>query len=151
DTGPNGARGAQGMTGNADTIPGLVAHYRGDGKDLSGNGIDMEVTGTVTLGVDRFGNPSSAAQYSGGVNFLRAENSHLPLGNAPRTASVWLMTTASFGNPGGSLFNYGLAQFNQRYGGNILSNKDYFVGYGNDLAGTKTLNDGVWHNIVYTF
>jgi hypothetical protein len=137
-------------------IDGLVAYYRGSGVDLTGGGHNANAHGNVTLVADRFGQANLAARFDGDpATYLEvAPDPALPIGASPRTVSVWLQTTHSYpAAPGGGVWNWGtsVAPAGGRFGMLVISNKDYFVGEGMDVAGMTTLNDGKWHNIIVTY
>jgi hypothetical protein len=156
-TGSTGATGATGLAGTADSIPNLIAYYRGSGVDLSGNGNDATVNGTVPLVADRFGNPAVAASLDGtATNFLSVAVGAIPVGTAPRTVSLWFRTSFNYSNRGsaGSLFNWGTsATQGARFGFVVtqLGNYDYFVGEFADHSGTASVCDGIWHHVVISY
>jgi hypothetical protein len=132
---------------------GLVAWYRGP-TDLSGNGNDLSVLGTVTTVPDRFGNPNEAPYFDGNPSsdFIQGTNPLLPVGGSPRTISVWFQTSADYvgAGVGGSIYSYGTTAFGERFGFLVSqdSNDDYFVGQFADVPGPVVVNDGKWHNAI---
>jgi hypothetical protein len=133
-----------GIDANDPLSVGLVARYRGSGKDLSGNGHDA--TGKdVTIVADRFKQPMAGA--FNGSSFLEVQ-SHplLPSGNAPRTVSVWMKCACT-----GSYLNYGSASGTGTRWGFSVSDSDYFVGENADVSGSIKIADGVWHNVLVTY
>lgn len=105
----------------------------------------------LTFYNDRFGNPAKALRIaSGGNNGASATIANLPLGNAARTVSVWvLQPTTSTDN---YVFRYGSLTPNRVYG---LSNQGANLinfGYANDLVATNQAASGSnWVHIVTTF
>lgn len=126
-------------------INGLVAYYRGDGKDKSGNSNDL--TGGMTLMTDRFGGSQAGkvlASTDGSLSI--ATHGLIPTNNQPFSFSVWERHLA--GNvPLLQWGNYGIG------GENSLSigSQNVRVGPIAVFDGTKTLADGIWHHIVLTF
>lgn len=100
---------------------------------------------------DRHGNPSNALRIlSGNNNSASATIANLPIGNASRTVSVWvLQPTASSDN---YVFRYGALTPNNVYG---LSNQGTNLinfGYANDLVGVNQAASGAnWVHVVTTF
>jgi Concanavalin A-like lectin/glucanases superfamily/Secretion system C-terminal sorting domain len=105
----------------------------------------------LTFDNDRFGNPAKALRIaSGSNNGASATIANLPLGNAARTVSVWvLQPTTSTDN---YVFRYGSLASNSVYG---LSNQGARLvnfGYGNDLfAANQAASGANWVHIVTTF
>jgi hypothetical protein len=151
---------------------GLVAHYRGPSlnnpnsvPDLSGNGNDATVVGTVAAVADRFGNPATAANFANDnsdyvmASFTMDAGAALPVGATPRTVSVWIQTSYTWGGeagatPGG-IWSWGSSTVPSGQFGLEVSftndHDDFVYGTGAELVGTKPVNDGEWHNIVVTF
>src|SRR5258708_28623448 len=69
--------------------------------------------------------------------------------------SAWFQTTGSYSAAGaaGDIVNWGTNTNTERSGVLLTQggNTEYFVGQGDDLNGTKVVNDGRWHNIVATY
>ena len=77
---------------------GLVAYYpfNGNANDESGNGQHLTPTRTPQYGKDRFGSTSYSAEFPIGSklppndsNVFKGDDKKLPLGNSPRTVTVW--------------------------------------------------------------
>lgn len=166
--GPVGETGPQGPAGPNVPTEGLVAHYRGAGVDLSGNGNNAVVHGAVPLVPDRFGNPNLAGSFEGvDSNYLEvaptgdagaAWAALLPSAASARTVSVWLQSSYSYVEAGmvaGGVWAWGSSALSGAEFGLEISftdNHDDFVsGGGAQLVGTKTLTDGDWHNVVITY
>ncbi len=148
--GDTGMDGAPGQPGTFVPTEGLVAHYRADGVDLSGEGNDATSTGTITLVPDRLGIPAAAASYDGASYFEVLGHPGLPTGAAPRTVSLWIRTTDN----NGSFLNWGNGSNNgQRFGLIVnAAGAPYFVGQFADLTGAPaSLNDDAWHHVVLTY
>jgi hypothetical protein len=155
DAGPPGPPGEAGASAPPLPTAGLVAHYRGSGVDLSGNGNHATLYGSVTAVPDRFGNPGLAASFDGNVGTYMEVLNHplLPTGAAPRTVSVWMRSSHVYTNFGG-IWNWGTSAqpYGRRFGLLVAATgKDVFVGEFADVIGTKTLNDGKWHHVVVLF
>lgn len=106
----------------------------------------------LTFDDDRHGNPSSALRIASGSgnNGASATITNLPLGNSPRTVSIWvLQTTTSSDN---YVYRYGTLTTNNVYG---LSNQGANLvnfGFANDLVGVNQAASGTnWVHIVTTF
>lgn len=142
DTGGSDAGGdtGSGDTGTDAAVPiptnGLVAYYRGDGVDKSGN--FNQLTGGMTLTTDRFGGTNAGKILASADAYLSiATHPLIPTGSQPFSISVW----GRYLSAGAPLLQWG--------------NKPGSVG-GNSLGlgpqvGTKTLSSGTWHHIVLTF
>ena len=174
--GPQGDTGPQGPAGPLVPTAGLVAHFRGPGldgtsvPDLSGNGNNGIVVGTVPTVADRFGNPAVAGSFTNNnSNYLLADfamdgGAALPVGTTPRTVSVWIQTNYTWGGdagatPGG-IWSWGSSTASGgQFGMQVSSTNDqddFVTGAGAQLVCsgacvTKPLNDGSWHNIVVTY
>jgi hypothetical protein len=173
--GEQGETGAQGPAGPLIPTVGLVAHYRGNGMDLSGNGNNAMLVGSVPLVPDRFGNPNLAAGFpapGNNMNYLMAEfatatdaGPPLPVAATPRTVSVWIETSYTWGGdagtaPGG-IWSWGSSTASgAQFGMQVSSTNEvanFVYGAGAELLGapgapgTIALNDGSWHNIVVTY
>lgn len=158
DAGPTGPAGDAGPPGYVSVTAGLVAAYRtGNGLDTSGGGNNLtkSPTGTITVANDRFGTPGVAATFAGGAYEELLNATALPIGATARTVSVWMLTNTSYTAAGGAIFNYGSAATTaQRFGFIVTgasANHDYFVGESDDIAGTKDIHDGKWHNLIATY
>ena len=145
--GPEGPEGPEGPAAELLPMRGLVAHYRGDGTDLLGNGLNMNNVGNVQLAADRFGEPDRAGLFDGNNYLEFVDHPNLPVGNAPRTLSLWMRTTTF----GGALVNYGTSAAGQRFGFLVINGTDYFVGQNRDLSGPTRIDDDTWHHVVITF
>ncbi|WP_281337107.1 LamG-like jellyroll fold domain-containing protein [Flavobacterium eburneipallidum] len=105
----------------------------------------------LTFDYDRFGNPAKALRIaSGNNNGATATIANLPIGNAARTVSVWILQpTVSTDN---YVFRYGSLAANSVYG---LSNQGAHLvnfGYANDLVATNQVASGAnWVHVVTTF
>ena len=130
-------------------IDGLVFYTRleGNSNDLKGsnNGTDTAITYSVANG--KIG---QGAGFNGTTSIISFGNTGIPTGNAPRTVAVWGKTTQA---TNGSFFAITPATniVGTQYDIFILSGKNYFSGYGADLSGTVTINDGAWHFLVATY
>jgi len=90
---------------------GLVAYYpfNGNANDESASGNNGVVNGAA-LTTDRFGNNNSAFSFDGNATITATDN-NLPLGNTPRSLSMWIYCSQripdiNIGTPG-LLFKYG--------------------------------------------
>ncbi len=78
-----------------------------------------------------------------------AASTDLPTVNASRTIEAYVKTTDS---PGFSnILSWGTSSENQRCSVGLRSDHFAFVGYNNDLDGTISINDGVWHHVAAVF
>ena len=169
-TGATGSTGGTGATGAGAGVPtsGLVAWYRGGGIDLAESfntpavAYNLTNNGSVGTTYDRFGYPNAALNFTAtigsGTTSWSGNNARLPVAGTDRTLSVWFQTTGGYLASGvsGDLFNWGTNATAQRCGLLVTpsaspANADYFVGQNDDATGTKTLNDGLWHNLVVTY
>ena len=146
---------------------GLVAYYNfnqgvGNGTntglttldDLTANNSDGTLVNFALTGTSSNWSPATG---SGKVldfvdgDYVTGANALLPVGNSARTIECWLKSApASSGYE--VFFNYGTAVNSQRAslgispGGKLL-----FSGEFNDLEGTSSIRDGVWHHCAATF
>ncbi|MBX3223433.1 MAG: hypothetical protein KF795_23170 [Labilithrix sp.] len=150
--GDTGAKGETGASASEAAKNGLVARYRGDGIDLSGNRKNATIVGDVFRVPDRFGNPDRAAWFDGSEDNYMIVSDHglLPMGAAPRTVSAWFRTSATYPIAGG-IVNWGSNDVAKRFGLLVLDTTDYFVGQWADLPGTRYVTDDAWHNMVTVF
>jgi hypothetical protein len=161
--GPTGAAGVSGVAGPAGLGPspfapvpqaGLVAHYRGEGIDLSGNSYHLTATG-VGLVPDRFGQPDVAGLFDGDGdehhlegNFPSGANP-VPQGASPRTISIWVRARSH--SAAGPLLNLGTQNTANRFGTLLVNCTDYFVGENRDIPGAVPLCDNEWHHVAVTY
>lgn len=141
---------------------GLVVYYpfNGNVNDSSGNGFNATNNGAA-LSTDRFGNNNSAYIFTSG-NYI-VSNPNLPVGNSPRSLSLWFQTTStSYDTTSGFganvMMSYGTGPGTSGTGvagqlicetqvGNLKLNH-----YANGLGGSSFfVSDGLWHNVIYTF
>ncbi len=128
-----------------------IAEYNFDNSYDNINGNTPFAGSGLTFDYDRFGNPAKALRIaSGNNNGATATIANLPIGNAARTVSVWvLQPTASTDN---YVFRYGSLAANSVYG---LSNQGAHLvnfGYANDLVATNQVASGAnWVHVVTTF
>ena len=85
--------------------------------------------------------------FDGTNDFVQGSAAGFPSGNSARTMEAWIKTTK---NSTGSIFEYGAVSTNQRSGLLCVNNHLFFVGQNNDLEGTVTINDGIWHHVAMT-
>ncbi|MCB1552865.1 MAG: LamG domain-containing protein [Xanthomonadales bacterium] len=131
---------------------GLVAHYEldGDGRDSSGSGAHADIVGaTPTTGVD--GQPRSALHFDG--RSYIASSPGLPVGNAPRSVSLWFRTSSTSGSGGwqwNTLFCFGALANSRLYMAGIYAGHIAFGGWANDDVGDKHpfVADNQWHHLV---
>jgi len=128
-----------------------VAEYNFDNSYTNIYGNTPFAGSGLTFDYDRHGNPSKALRIaSGNNNGATATIANLPLGNAARTVSIWvLQPTTSSDN---YVFRYGTLAANNIYG---LSNQGAHLinfGFANDLVATNQAASGAnWVHIVTTF
>jgi hypothetical protein len=139
---------------------GLVVYYPFDGNanDISGNNFNGTVSG-AQLTTDRFGNANKAYNFVSGDHIV--SNPNLPIGNSPRSVSLWFLTTStSYNNSTGLganvMMSYGLEVTGSPVGAQLhletqvgeLNVNHYVLGLGGSPI---FVADGQWHNMVYTF
>lgn len=149
---------------------GLVAYYTFDGNynDTSPNQNHLTNHGAV-LTKDRFGVTNSASEFDR-TSYLSASDSVLPKDNSPRTISFWLKAEGelneliddSTGNTirTGHLLSYGNSGIVDGWGGVWIElwndNERFGVRYVSKgletfLHSERNAQEGVWHQITYTF
>jgi hypothetical protein len=128
--------------------------FNGNANDESGNGFNGTVNGSTPT-LDRFGNPNSAYQFVSGNRII--STAILPLGNSPRSISIWFKTNSlsynqTTGYDANVLFCYGSGGLGnlmslETQGGGLVVNQYgpalYDFGY--------FVSDNQWHHAVYTF
>ncbi len=147
--------------GNGNLWSGLVLAYNFNGQvtdQLKGvrTANDGEIQGSVTFGTDRFGNASSAGNFSGGARVATTRE----FTNGPQefTLSAWFRTGAQ----GGRILGWGNNRTNtsSRYDRQIfLTNTGLLVFgvYTNNTSGTfaisstQSYNDNRWHHVAGIF
>ncbi|MFO0677613.1 MAG: LamG domain-containing protein [Polyangiaceae bacterium] len=136
----------------------LRAFYRADSVDR-GPFVQIASPSNVRLTTDRFGRPNQAGAYTAAMqSFLEANNQALPVGNDPRTLSVWVKTNKPYTtDPRGGLAGWGTSAAGARFGLRVVGGNAAFVGASpddagvNDLFGTRAVADDVWHDVVVTY
>jgi hypothetical protein len=143
---------------------GLVGYWPfcGNANDDSGNGNNGTVNG-ATLTTDRFGNGNSAYDFNGGVNFINIpSNNSLDFSlNNKITISLWLNSSVTpVANEAHVLVSKqdgsGLGQIGFNVA-NELSSTYLLIKNGTSSTQAYSginggqLNNGVWHNLVFTF
>lgn len=134
---------------------GLVGYwpFNGNANDESGNGNNGVVNGAV-LTTDRYGKSNSAYSFDGLDDAIIASSKNLPLGNNPRSISMWFNQNIN-PSPGTSylLLNYGVLMPNQACGLAIENDGVNFVGWTNayDLRAVISINNLVWYNLIATY
>jgi hypothetical protein len=131
--------------------------FNGNANDESGNGNNGVVNG-ATLTEDRFGNSNEAHSFTSGNSITSTPN--LPIGNSPRSVSLWFQTTSlsyniNTGLEANSMVTYGSGigvgggangQCNLETQVGILRLNHYAVGVSGPFV-----SDGIWHNATYTY
>lgn len=160
DTGTTDAGSDTGTTDAADagndgavSIPtnGLVAYYRGDGTDKSGNANNL--TGGMSLAPDRFGASQAGSIVSSEFGSKSGNNPLIPAGAAPFSISAWARVEVLQGLV--PLLQWGTAgtlQLRQQGQDELVLFKGSAAnGSGDEVASTKALSLAQWHHIVLTF
>ena len=154
---------------------GLLAQYTFDKSDLSSatpcgpSGgpsscaplvpqavIASGVIPSTTFGPDRFGVPGRALLMSGASanTYFTASVANLPFGSASRSVTTWAQCTRPVGYAAETtLVQFGVRQPNSDSSLIELHGQPYFTGYWADLATQtgKSLCDGAWHHVAYTY
>ena len=126
--------------------------FNGNANDESGNGRHGPING-ATLTADRYGTPNSAYYFTGNKN-ISANADSLPIGNSPRTISLWFnVASVPATIPAWVLMNYGKSMSNNACGLGIELNKLVFFFWPgqNDLSIVKQYTLNQYHNIVSTY
>jgi hypothetical protein len=119
-------------------------------NDESANNINCTIVGASPT-EDRFGNLASAYYFDGNSYIYSNEVSALPLGDEPRTFSLWLKPT-DFSTPlNKDILNWGNATPSQRFGFTLYNGIPYFVGQNNDFFGNSNLNENNWYFVLLTY
>jgi hypothetical protein len=101
------------------------------------------------------GHDGQAFSFNGSQYVQNTAPVNLPVGNAPRSVSLWLKTPLdlSVGTEAG-IFQYGTASDGHMFG-LVVSNHDsgklYFYGHAADLNGTTTMLPNNWYHAVVTY
>jgi hypothetical protein len=137
---------------------GLVAYYpfNGNANDESGNGYHGS-NHNATLTEDRHGNPDSAYLFEGdsAQDYIRS-SPDLPIGNEPRSISVWFNTSdqvsAASGWNHNTIVSWGSCSTNKLNSLSVASQKLHFGGFNNDFQIVDPfVADGQWHHAVFTY
>ncbi|MBX7112863.1 MAG: hypothetical protein K1X64_00915 [Myxococcaceae bacterium] len=156
DPGPMGLTGMQGPAGTftppAVPTAGLLAHYRGNGQDLTSHAVHGTSSSVITA-ADRFGTAAKAGEFGGNSSSYIAVANHLaPTGSSARGVSVWVKTRGPTGDNYGSVFSWGGTAAGSRF--SLLVNPEglaYFSGQFADRVSTRSLTDNEWHHVVVNF
>ncbi len=133
---------------------GLLAYYPLDGNasDKSGGGRDGQISEAIAA-QDRWGNPTGALHFNGTNSLISVQLSTIPVGNAPRTVSVWARSEA---NPsqGEMLIGYGVPANAREF--TIMNNGGPYRWaaevYGGGLgAYGPEVSDQNWHAVAATY
>jgi hypothetical protein len=140
---------------------GLVAFYTfsGSANDVSGNNFNGTVNG-ATLTTDRFGTANSAYSFVSGNQIV--SNPNLPVGNSPRSISLWFQTSSTSYNTttgigANVMMSYGSgigtgggvgSQLNCETQVGVLNLNHYATSLG---GGTNYVSNGQWHHMLYTY
>ena len=109
--------------------------------------------------IDRFGNENAALStfINNAVNYT-ANLPNIPLGNSPRTVSIWVSYQGFNAIPAFvDVFNYGNQNNNQRFGLRQLNNSIRAYGWANDLDTPSNVRfefnniEQSWYHYVMTF
>jgi hypothetical protein len=132
---------------------GLISWWRGDGNALDSIGGNH---GTLVNGATfAAGHDGQAFSFNGSQYAQITAPVNLPVGNAPRSVSLWLKTPLdlSVGTEAG-IFQYGTASDGHMFGlvvSNFAPGKLYFYGHSADLNGTTTMLPNNWYHAVVTY
>jgi hypothetical protein len=138
---------------------GLIAYYpfNGNANDESGNNNNATVNG-ATLTNDRFGNSNKAYSFDGIDDRIEREiTNNFPIGNTPRTISVWYKINGEFNinrlgsnyNAAGSVVEFGKFSTSNRFG--LLITKEYYpycVTQNNDFWVQISTQLQKWQHII---
>ena len=146
-----------------DLQQGLIARYELDGNasDGSGNGRNG-VTNNATPATDRFGRGNAALSFNG-IDSVVVVPHDSSLNALPLSVSMWFQTTASSGGLIGKYQSAGWNGYQIGMGSGGTFWPWYVVSRGQDVIGnydvasdnnpafrSTPLNDGNWHNLVFT-
>ena len=134
----------------ADSVTGLIAHYRGDGVDRGPFHRNATMHGMVPVAADRFGGLLAASFSANETNYFEVTGfTELPDAAVPRSMAMWVKTTFT---ATGDVVCYGSAATSHaRFGELVKGGSEYFVGQNDDLPGTVRIDDDVWHSIVVIY
>ncbi|MBA3662816.1 MAG: T9SS type A sorting domain-containing protein [Bacteroidetes bacterium] len=124
--------------------------FTGNANDGSGNGNNGTVNG-ATLIADRYGNTNSAYLFNGSSDLITGTGLNFPMGNSPRTISLWVTTSST-----------GLSKCAFEYGVTSACNDVVLVGMTNvgkawsanscgSFNSTLTINNGAWHHLAMVY
>jgi CubicO group peptidase (beta-lactamase class C family) len=144
-----------GLSQSVNLDSGLVAFYpfNGNADNAAGSSGNGQLVGNVSFVKDRFGQATSAVRFSSDGSYIVFQEADvdLPMGNAPRSFSVWLKSdnveTVDY------LLCYGTEQTAQMCHIDIVHDRPRFqFGYcGFSLMGQSLITDNHWHHIVCVF
>jgi uncharacterized protein (TIGR02145 family) len=121
--------------------------FNGNAQDGSGNGNHGTVNG-ATLTTDRFGNQNGAYLFQGNESISTSING-FPIGNAPRTISVWGFPTNIDGQFR-MIFGYGVYNFSNHFAFGIyqISNTFFFSSHSLDVLSIVPSANQIYHIVV---
>ncbi|WP_445715633.1 T9SS type A sorting domain-containing protein [Flavobacterium sp.] len=126
--------------------PALISEYTFDGTRNNSLGTLPFSSTNNNYTTDRNGQINSALLTSSSAT---APISNLPLGNAPRTISLWFFNNISGATK--NIFKYGGNATNQTFGCYLLNGRVYFQGNGNDTNTNFIASTGVFSHLVVTY
>jgi len=130
---------------------GLVAYwpFSGNALDVTGNGHDGLVNGAA-LATDRFGNPNSAYDFSGGDYIDVASDSQLQI-TGPLTLNAWINYRSLPSNPRVISFGPDHTGYELLVGGGAFGttpNQPLFFFGNSGVASSTLLTPNVWHMLT---
>jgi len=126
--------------------------FTGNAIDQSGFGNNGTVNGAI-LSPDRFGNQNAAYYFTGG-DFITAPKNMLPIGNNPRSVSLWVKTDGNLDSD--VPVCWGDNSTNKGYGiamGTAFGNPKGFkhFGWANDISISYNYPNDQWFHITGTY
>lgn len=136
---------------------GLVAFYPFNGNANDSIGANHGTVYGATLTENRLVEPNKAYSFNG-TNKVLASDSALPMGNSPRTISLWIKVPQSASNPNERPFNYGTETTSHANWINVVSGTGtprnlgtvIFDFYNSGAISTNTIAFNAWQHIACT-
>jgi len=136
-------------------MPGLILYMsmNGTANDLSGNGLNGTIFGSVTATTDRFGNPNSAMEFPGNTSSYIRVNDQPLLRPSSITLSAWVRMGSQPGLTG--FVNKSINCYNDSWhfgsqGGNYSTWVSNSTNCGDFVQMTSPNSVGNWRHVVFT-
>ncbi len=120
--------------------------------DVSGNGNDGTADGTTIVdGISSF-----SRSFNGSSDYVHIDDPQtIPVGNDPRTVSLWFNSNITYGSRPVTLFQYGTSNLGQQFSLIVRSDwepgKLYFWGHWADAVVSEVLVPNTWYHAAVSY